>query len=132
LKYFGGPGYAHDWITGWTNPADTVHWEIDVARPGKFEVSLSYLTPQSDVGAEVAVEVSGRNVAARIDSPTQMQPKPTRDYVRRSETGPMHWGQLRLGELTLERGRSRLIVKALSKPGNAVMDLKEVTLKRTG
>jgi hypothetical protein len=43
----------------------------------------------------------------------------------------MHWGTLRLGRMGLPAGRTQLAVKALSKPGAVVMDLKEAALLKT-
>jgi hypothetical protein len=42
----------------------------------------------------------------------------------------MDWGALPLGVLALRSGQTQLTVKALSKPGSAVMDLKSVSLRR--
>jgi hypothetical protein len=44
----------------------------------------------------------------------------------------MDWGALPAGALQLEAGKAQLIVKALSKSGSSVMDLKGVVLSRLG
>jgi len=40
------------------------------------------------------------------------------------------WAPLTLGTLALEKGRTQLVVKALTRPGKAVMELKAVRLRR--
>lgn len=130
LKFFGGAGWAHDWITGWGNAADYVHWDIDVVRAGRYEVTLRYLCPKSDLGAKVAVSAGASSVQATITQATSMTPRPARDVIPRTETPEMDWGALPLGTLELEAGKMQLIVKGLSKPGSAVMDLKSVALRR--
>jgi arylsulfatase A len=132
LKFFGGAGWAHDWITGWGNVADYVHWDIDVVRPGRYEVSLRYLCPKSDLGSKVAVGVAASSVQATITQATSMTPRPARDVIPRTETPEMDWGALPAGALQLEAGKAQLIVKALSKSGSSVMDLKGVVLSRLG
>ena len=132
LRFFGNSGYAHDWITGWTSTDAWVHWDLDVVRGGEYEVSVQYLCPSEDKGARVSVGAAGATVEARIEQATSMQPKPSRDVIKRSETYEMEWGTLRAGVLKLPAGKTQLSVRALSKPGRTVMDLKSVTLKRLG
>ena len=131
LGFAGGPGYAHDWITGWTNPADFVHWEIDVARAGLFDVKLRYLCPETDAGTRVAVQSGGARVEAQVARGTPMDPKPSRDVVPRNYR-VMHWGELDCGRLALERGEVRLNLTAVEKKGATVADVKEIELRRVG
>jgi hypothetical protein len=42
----------------------------------------------------------------------------------------MDWAMAPAGALTLPQGRAKLTVRALTKPGDAVMELKSVVLKR--
>jgi len=130
LKFFGGAGYAHDWITNWANTDDSVYWDIAVVRAGSYEVSLSYLCAKEDLGSKLAVTAGEATVEDTIRQPTSMAPRPNRDLIPRTETPEMHWGTLVLGSLRLPQGRQQLTVKALSKPGRAVMDLKSVSLRR--
>ena len=130
LKFFGGAGWAHDWITGWGNAEDYVHWDIEVVRAGRYEVTLRYLCPKAGLGAKVAVSAGASSVEAAITEPTSTTPRPARDVIPRTETREMDWGALPLGVLALRSGQTQLTVKALSKPGSAVMDLKSVSLRR--
>lgn len=128
LRFHGGPGYAHDWLTGWTSLEDWAEWDIDVVRPSTFEVSLRYLCPASDLGAKVRLTVAGRSLDGVIREATPMERKPSRAVFPEENYPEMHWGTLPLGRLALPAGRARLEVRALSKPGATVMDLKEVCL----
>jgi arylsulfatase A len=130
LKFFAGSGFAHDWITNWKKVDDWVHWDVDVVHAGRCEVTLSYLCPKEDLGSRIAVSVGEARVEAAIAEPTSMTPKPARDVIPRSETREMHWGSLPLGTLTLPAGKSQLAVRALTRAGGAVMDLKSVSLRR--
>jgi hypothetical protein len=42
----------------------------------------------------------------------------------------MDWATLRVGVLKLPQGQTKLTVRALTKPGESVVDLKAVALKR--
>jgi hypothetical protein len=42
----------------------------------------------------------------------------------------MDWETLQAGILVLPQGRTKIRVRALSKPGDAVMELRSVALKR--
>ncbi|MBI3876974.1 MAG: hypothetical protein HY300_13645 [Verrucomicrobia bacterium] len=42
------------------------------------------------------------------------------------------WATLTLGVMNLEKGRAKLTVEALTKPGAQVMDLKNVSLRLIG
>ncbi len=131
LRYHGGPGYAHDWITGWTNVQDSVWWEIDVVRQGRYVVELRYLCPAGDVGAKIGVSAAGAKLSATVTEATPVERKPNPSVIPNDDRYPeMHWGTLRLGQITLKEGKTRLTIQPQSKPGARVMDLKEVELRR--
>jgi arylsulfatase A len=123
-------GWANDWVTGWHSTDDYVWWEIDVVRAGEYEVTLLYVCAEQDVGSKIRVEVGGQSVEGVLRRAHDPQPIPSPDRVPRGEVYEKVWAPLTLGKVRLGKGRSRLFVKALSKPGKAVMDLKAVRLLR--
>ncbi len=62
--------------------------------------------------------------------PLILAPSRTVEIVSPEWLFSMHWGTLRLGEITLKKGKTRLTIQPQSKPGARVMDLKEVELRR--
>lgn len=132
LRYAGGAGWANDWITGWTDPAGTIAWELDVHEAGRFDVSLLYGCPVSSVGSRLAVIAGERRIVAEITRPFDPAPAPGPDRVRRTEVDERPWDVLRVGPLELPAGRVRLRVEALEKPGPALIDLKALRLSRAG
>lgn len=130
IRFHNQPGYAHDWLTGWTDPADTVYWELDVARAGRFQVSLRYLCPEEDTGARAAVDAGARTVEGTISKATSMSPRPNLAAFDDPGYPRMDFSTAEIGPLALPAGRVRLSVRALSKPGKRVMDLQSVVLKR--
>jgi len=131
LKYFITPsGFAHDWLTNWTSLEDAALWDVDVVAAGRYEVSLKYLCPASDVGSTVRVTAAGRSVTGTITQPTSMSLKPHRNLMEADVYPVMNWAEVYLGTLDLPKGITRLEVRALTKKGKTVMDLSGARLKR--
>jgi arylsulfatase A-like enzyme len=126
---FSGIHPNNAWLTDWTNLEATVEWELDVVRAGRYAISLQYLCPKSDAGARARVNVAEASATTTVRATTGGQIK-SPDRVLRTEVYEMDWATLPAGVLTLLQGRAKLTVRALTKPGSAVMDLKAVTLKR--
>ena len=122
------PGYANDWIAGWTSTDASAWWEIDVVRAGRYAVSLSYVCKEKDAGSKIRVSAGDAFTEAIVRAtPIRPIPLPHRDpdqYYR-----SLVWSELPAGTLRLEEGRTRLQVRALTKPGEAVMELKHVELR---
>jgi arylsulfatase A-like enzyme len=129
IAWYNQWGFAHDWLTGWTDPADTISWEIDVVAPGRYEVTLAYTCPPEAVGTELSVEAEGAAVQGTILRAYNPEPRqrPTRDpKTRFIQT----FARQRLGELRLEKGRQRITIRALSKPADRVCDVQSLWLQR--
>ncbi len=130
VEYKGRQGWANDWVTGWTDTDAKVSWDIDVVHAGDYEITLMYTCPKRDLGAEVCVEVSGGRVEGKVEKAHDPAPVPSPDRVPRKEVYEKIWAPLRLGTLRLRKERTSLYVRALTKPGNSVMDLKSVRIRR--
>jgi arylsulfatase A len=129
LSSTGKAGYANDWIAGRQSTDDRVWWDVDVVRAGKYEVTLMYTCPESDVGARIRAEARGESVEGVLTRAHDPAPIPSPDRVPRGEVYEKVWAPLMLGTLALEKGRTNLTVKALTRPGKAVMELKAVRLR---
>ena len=127
---FGGRHANNNWVTNWVSTDAHVYWDIDVVHAGPYEMTLMYICPEEDVGARVCVEVDRERVEGVIQKAHDLDPVPSPDRVRRAEVYERVWAPLTLGRLTLRKGRTRLYVKALTKPGKVVMDLKAVRVRR--
>jgi len=130
VRFYGGSGWAHDWVTNWTATTDAVHWDIDVHEQARFRVRLRYLCAKENVGVKVKVEAAGASVESFITEPTPMTPRPARDIGPLKEAPEMFWGEALIGTFSLPKGNARLTVRAISIPGNMAMDLKAVILER--
>lgn len=122
-------GFAHDWLTGWTDSSDTIWWEVDVVVPGHYQVSVQYTCPPDAVGTKLRVESADSYVEGRIERAYNPEPhqRPTR---RPKERFVQTFAVQQLGRIRLERGGQRITICALTKPGDRVCDLKCVTLQQ--
>ena len=68
LRFFAAPGFAHDWLTGWTDAASKIWFEIDTVRAGDYAVELRYACPAADAGAKILVQQGTRNWRPRFPS----------------------------------------------------------------
>lgn len=130
IGYYGGQGWANDWLTDWTSPEAAAWWELDVVRPGRYEIELLYTVPVEDVGARLRAEAGEASVEGRIRRAHDPAPVPSPDRIERKEVYEKRWAPLRLGMLRLEKGPQRLYVRAPEIPGTQALDLKAVRLRR--
>ena len=101
----------------WTRREDWVSWDFVVAKPGTFDVLPLQGCGKGSGGAEVEFAFDGKQ-------PLKMTVQDTggfQNFVERN-----------IGSVELSAGPHTLSVKPLSKPGHAVMDLRQVTLKPKG
>ncbi len=126
---FSGKHPNNAWLTNWTSAEARVQWQLDVVNAGDYGVSLSYLCRESDAGARIRINAGGSTSEA-VTRATPMVLVSSPDRVPREEVYEMQWHTLAAGKLTLPKGKTTLTVDALTKPGEEVMQLKSVNLKR--
>lgn len=107
-------GSGKDNIGFWTKAEDYVTWSFNVKKPGKFDVFVTYACEKGSGGSAFTVAVGDEKVGGKVE-----------------ETG--NWTgfqEKKLGQLRLPgSGQFTLTVKADSKPGMAVMNLRGVALR---
>lgn len=99
----------------WVNEKDTAFWDFQVHRSGKFEIIALVGCGNGQGGSEVAFILD--------DGPSLKLTVP--------DTGGFQaFEPMKIGEVDItEPGVHRLLVKPLKKARNAVMDVRQVTLK---
>jgi len=104
-----------DNIGFWIDKNDYVFWPITVKAEGDYSVEVTYACEDGSAGSEFTVGISeAANVSGKID-------------------GTGAWNKFKavsLGKIHLPAGKQTLAVKATSMPRGAMMNLKEVVLKR--
>lgn len=98
----------------WMKKEDWVSWDFEVAKPGTFSVVILQGCGKGSGGAEVEFAVEGKALKTTVQDTGGFQ-----NFVSRD-----------IGQVDLGPGKHTLTVKPLTKPGVAVMDLRQVTLAR--
>jgi arylsulfatase A len=111
LRYEDAP--QKDTLGFWVQKDDWVEWEFD-AHPGVFEVQLLQACGKGSGGADIEMTVAGQTLTMKVEETGHFQ-----RFV------PRTIGTVRLAEA----GRFTLSVRARTKPGPAVMDLRRVVLR---
>ena len=97
----------------WVRSDDWASWEFDAHTPGTFDVSALVGCGNGSGGSTVEFNFDGQ--ALNLTVPVT--------------GGFQKFMPQKLGRISIDRpGRHRLEVRPISKPGPAVMDLREVTL----
>jgi alpha-L-fucosidase len=100
----------------WTNADDKAIWHARITKPGKYEVTVEYALDPGSKGAEYTIEFGDKQIAAR--------PEVTKSWIdfRSATVGTVELGS---GDITVR-------VRPTKKPGQAVLDLRNITLKLAG
>jgi hypothetical protein len=125
LIFANGPGFANDWLTGWTDVKAKVVFDLEVVTAGEYEIELSYCAPAN---TKLRLSADKQTLEASIPAASAPEiPLPHRDEAGKSRYRNREWTHLKLGTLYLKPGPTTLTLEALSLPG---IDLKHLKLTR--
>ncbi len=125
LAFASGPGFANDWLTGWTDTKAKVRFDIEVVTAGEYDVELAYgATAKTMLRLSLDMQTLEAPIQA-AESPAI--PLPHRDELGKSRYRNREWASLKLGTINLKTGPTTLTLEALSLPG---IDLKHLKLTR--
>lgn len=129
LGFANGPGFANDWLTGWTDAKGKIWFEIEVTTAGDYDVELAVACSPGDAGSRVRIRVGSEFLEATIpDAPAPEIPLRHRDERGKTRYRNREWVTLKLGTLKLPKGPAKLFIEPLTMPGTHVMDFKHVKL----
>ena len=131
LKYDHGPGFAHDWLTEWTDVNAKVWFDLEVQRPGRYEIELLYGCSESNAGSRIQIQIGDETLSKTLPgAEAKVLDLPNRDERSRQRYVNRDWGRLEFGEVDLQPGRRRLEIEATELVGQEVMDLKGIVMTR--
>lgn len=118
-------------FTNWIDVNDQITWDVEVLESGSFEVELYYTCAIDDEGSEIELSFGENTITTTIDQPfdtplTGMK----NDRVVRIESYVKEFKPLHLGVINLDKGKGQLQLKALSKKGKNVADVRLLLFKR--
>jgi arylsulfatase A len=97
----------------WVRPEDWISWDCRVLTPGEFAIEILQGCGAGSGGSQVEFSVAGQSVVTTVEETGDFQ-----KFVART-----------IGKIAFARpGDYTLNVKPRSKPGAAVMDLRQVRL----
>ncbi|HEY1121666.1 MAG TPA: hypothetical protein VGE67_08705, partial [Haloferula sp.] len=97
----------------WVDAADSASWSFGVSRPGRYEIHVWQGCGKDSGGSEVEISVGDQRNRFTVEDTGHFQ-----NFKERT-----------VGTVSFEKaGPQKLEVRALSKPGVAVMDLRQVVL----
>ncbi|MCB1121220.1 MAG: arylsulfatase [Verrucomicrobiae bacterium] len=129
IAWYNRFGFAHDWLTNWTDENDYAYWDIDVVDHGNYEISVLYTCAPDAVGTVLRVETESHHTDGKLQKAFNPEPRqrPTRHPKRRFI---QDFASQYLGTMTLEKGRQHIKIRALQKSGDRICDLKAIVLKK--
>jgi alpha-L-fucosidase len=108
-KADGIPNIGH-----WTDTHDSVQWPVVISRPGRYRVEVSYACEPGSEGSVCVLTLGDLKIEATV-------------------TATAGWGDFRTeqgGEVDLEKtGPTLTTLKATSKPGLGVVNLRSITFR---
>jgi hypothetical protein len=102
-----------DTLGFWVDKEDFAEWRLTVPNAGKFDVEILQACGTASAGSEVEIVIGKKTLTTKVEATGHFQ-----RFVPRT-----------IGTLTLEAGETTLTVRAKTKPGVAVMDLRRIVLK---
>ena len=118
------------YFKNWVSTNDSITWNVEVATGGKYEAVIYYTCPAADTGSTIELGFLAGRLEGKVleanDPPLQgtendRAPRQGESYVK-------DFKPLRLGTIELAKGRGLLTLRALSVPGQQVMDVRSVVL----
>ena len=130
ISYNGPAGWANDWIDNWKSTSAYPYWCLNVIRKGEYKILLKYACGKGDIGSKLQLEVSNSSVKFNVMKPFESKMMPSADRINRKEVYEQLWGTMDLGVVKLNKGFTKLKLRALEIPGGEAIELKEVHLIR--
>jgi len=120
------------YFTNWTSPADRITWSIEVLESGTYEIQILYACPQRDTGATYEVQFGGQRLKGRVSQPHDPPARGSEhDRVPRdTESLVKDFKPLTVGTIELQQGQGELSLQALEIPGQQVMEVRAVHVRR--
>jgi arylsulfatase A-like enzyme len=119
------------YYTNWISADDRITWDVEVAEPGDYEVTLYYTCPAGDIGSEFRLSFN-ESIATAMISEAHDPPLVgmDEDRVERQNSYVKDWKPMKLPVMYLEKGRGELTLQALNIPGSQVMDFRLLMFER--
>lgn len=124
--------YPNDsYVRNWRSQDDQLTWQVDIPAAGRFQVTVYYTTPDSDVGATLQLDCGNSSLTTRIveawDPP---ETGAEHDRIPRQESYVKDFAPLVMGEIALDAGEATLTLQCPEFPGDTALEFKLLQFER--
>jgi arylsulfatase A len=132
LRFDHGPGFAHDWITDWSDKGASVMFDLDVVRAGQYEIAIQYATknPNGELPLQIHGLGASRPIAKLQPQTAPVIPLPHRDERSKERYVNRKWKTTSLVRAELPKGRVKLRLQAEDVPNGQALDFKALVIQR--
>ncbi len=124
-----GHAWAHDWISGWRSTSDSIQWNLECIRAGKYTVSMEYQCKPEDVGAAIDISIAGSRKTFRINKAYVSDSIQGPDRFSRIEAPEMKsWGKQLIGTFDIEKGSQQISLRAVQIKGQHVAEFRRLRI----
>ncbi len=100
-------------LGSWTSADDFAEWQFDVAKPGRYKVTVVHGCGTGEEGSEVAVKLGGQELK----------------FTVKDTGGFQKWSEAAVGEVEIKStGKQNLVIDPVTKAKSAVLDVHKVLL----
>ncbi|MBM3725607.1 MAG: arylsulfatase [Acidobacteria bacterium] len=120
------------YFTNWTRPGDSITFDIEVARPGRFHAEIYYACPAADTGSTIELAFGDARLTARITEPHNPPALGASDdrAPRGGESLVKDFRPMTLGPIFLAQHRGPLTLRATEIKGAQVAEIRYLALTR--
>lgn len=132
LRFDHGPGFAHDWITDWSDTKAAIEFDLDVVKSGSSDIAIQYATkkPEGEIKFQVAGIGPKPSIIQLPPQATPVIPLPHRDQRSLERYVNRQWKTQPLLRANLPKGRIQLRLQAADLPEGQSLDFKGLVIKR--
>lgn len=120
----------NSFFTHWTDPADSITWDITVKTAGQYNATVHYTCASGNEGVRVTAQIDDGDATSAVvkdvfDPPLYDKSK---ERVLPSHYFVKDFRPLKLGTLKLNQGRQTLRLKASNFQGTAAIDVHSIVI----
>ena len=117
------------YFLNWTDEADAITWDVQVATAGDYRVTLYYACPAEDVGSMIELRMGESVLRTKITEPHDPPIiGAAEDKVVRQESYEKDFKPIDIGTIHLEEGDGAIRLTAPEIPGSQALEFRLLTL----
>lgn len=118
--------------TNWKNETDSIYWEVEVLEEGEFQPTIYYTCAEENMGHTIHFSNSKNSLESKVVEVAFNPPLRgmEHDRIPRGESFVKDWAQLKLDNIQLEKGLTRLSLTASDFKGIQGIDFRMMILER--